>query len=240
MGLAANKMEKNMTQQKIKPEFILIDLDGTLIDSVPDLAYCVDEMMKQINLPTRGEAAVRDWVGNGVQRLVERALVNSVEGMPEASLMDQAYPIFLDLYQVNTSQRSRVYDGVVEGIEWMKAQGYGVSCVTNKAEAFTVPLLKDKGLYDYFEVVVSGDTCAEKKPHPMPLLYAAEKLGIAPENALMIADSQSDVKAARAAGFDIFCMTYGYNHGEDIRNYQPDAVMDSFMELPDYLAAKSF
>jgi len=240
MGLAANKMEKNMTQQKIKPEFILIDLDGTLIDSVPDLAYCVDEMMKQLNLPTRGEAAVRDWVGNGVQRLVERALVNSVEGMPEASLMDQAYPIFLDLYQVNTSQRSRVYDGVVEGIEWMKAQGYGVSCVTNKAEAFTVPLLKDKGLYDYFEVVVSGDTCAEKKPHPLPLLYAAEKLGIAPENALMIGDSQSDVKAARAAGFDIFCMTYGYNHGEDIRNYQPDAVMDSFMELPDYLAAKSF
>lgn len=226
-----------MSIEKIKPGFVLIDLDGTLIDSVPDLAYCVDEMMKQLGMPVRGEAAVRDWVGNGVQRLTERALINSVEGMPDQDLMDKAYPIFLELYKENTSKRSCVYEGVVEGIEWMKAQGYRVACVTNKAEAFTVPLLKDKGLYDYFEVVVSGDTCAEKKPHPMPLLYAAEQLGVKPENALMIGDSKSDVKAARAAGFHIFCMTYGYNHGEDIRDYEPDAVMDSFMELPNYLEA---
>ncbi|WP_178861981.1 phosphoglycolate phosphatase [Thiomicrorhabdus cannonii] len=225
--------------EKFKPGFVLIDLDGTLIDSVPDLAYCVDEMMKQLDMPVRGEAAVRDWVGNGVQRLTERALINAVDGMPDQALMDKAYPIFLELYKHNTSQRSRVYDGVVEGIEWMKANGYRVACVTNKAEAFTVPLLKDKGLYDYFEVIVSGDTCAEKKPHPMPLLYAAEQLGVAPENALMIGDSKSDVKAARAAGFHIFCMTYGYNHGEDIRNYEPDVVMDSFAELPNYLEAKA-
>lgn len=228
-----------MSQEKIKPGFILIDLDGTLIDSVPDLAYCVDEMMKQLNLPVRGEEAVRNWVGNGVQRLVERALINSVDGMPDQDLMDKAYPIYLELYKENTSKRSCVYEGVVEGIEWMKAQGYRVACVTNKAEAFTLPLLKDKGLYDYFEVVVSGDTCEEKKPHPMPLLHAADLLGVSPENALMIGDSKSDVKAARAAGFHIFCMTYGYNHGEDIRNYEPDAVMDSFLELPNYLAAKS-
>lgn len=224
--------------QKFKPGFVLIDLDGTLIDSVPDLAYCVDEMMKQLGMPVRGEDAVRNWVGNGVQRLTERALINSVDGMPDQELMDKAYPIFLELYKENTSQRSCVYDGVIEGIEWMKAQGYRVACVTNKAEAFTVPLLKDKGLYDYFEVVVSGDTCAEKKPHPMPLLYAAEQLGVEPENALMIGDSRSDVKAARAAGFHIFCMTYGYNHGEDIRDYNPDVVMDSFVELKDYLEAK--
>jgi phosphoglycolate phosphatase len=227
-----------MSQQKIKPGFILIDLDGTLIDSVPDLAYCVDEMMKQLGMPLRGEEAVGNWVGNGVQRMVERALINDLDGMPEPELMEKAYPIFLDLYKDNTSKRSCVYEGVVEGIEWMKAQGYRVACVTNKAEAFTIPLLKDKGLYDYFEVVVSGDTCEEKKPHPMPLLHAAEQLGVAPENALMIGDSKSDVKAARAAGFHIFCMTYGYNHGEDIRNYEPDAVMDSFMELPNYLEAK--
>lgn len=226
-----------MSIEKIKPGFILIDLDGTLIDSVPDLAYCVDEMMKQLGMPVRGEAAVRNWVGNGVQRLTERALINSVEGMPDQDLMDRAYPIFLALYKENTSKRSCVYEGVSEGIEWMKAQGYRVACVTNKAEAFTIPLLKDKGLFEYFEVVVSGDTCEEKKPHPMPLLFAAEQLGVSPENALMIGDSRSDVKAARAAGFHIFCMTYGYNHGEDIRDYQPDAVMDSFMELPNYLQA---
>lgn len=224
--------------EKLKPGFILIDLDGTLIDSVPDLAYCVDETMKQMDMPVRGEAAVRNWVGNGVQRLVERALINSVDGMPEQELMDKAYPIFLELYKENTSQRSCVYDGVVDGIEWMKAQGYRVACVTNKAEAFTVPLLKDKGLHDYFEVIVSGDTCEKKKPDPMPLLHAADLLGVSPENALMIGDSKSDVKAARAAGFHIFCMTYGYNHGEDIRDYNPDVVVDSFAEFVNYLEAK--
>ncbi|MDG6774421.1 phosphoglycolate phosphatase [Thiomicrorhabdus sp. ZW0627] len=225
--------------EKFKPGFVLIDLDGTLIDSVPDLAYCVDEMMKKLDMPVRGEDAVRNWVGNGVERLTERALINAVDGEPDPELMAKAYPIFLELYKDNTSQRSRVYDGVVEGIEWMIAQGYRVACVTNKAEAFTVPLLKDKGLHDYFEVIVSGDTCAEKKPHPMPLLHAAKQLGVEPENALMIGDSKSDVKAARAAGFHIFCMTYGYNHGEDIRDYEPDVVMDSFAELPNYLEAKA-
>ena len=224
--------------QKIKPDFVLIDLDGTLIDSVPDLAYCVDEMMSQLGLPKHGQDAVRNWVGNGVQRLTERALVNSVDGMPEQTLMDKAYPVFLELYAQNNSQRSKVYDGVIEGLSWMKDNGYRVGCVTNKAEAFTVPLLKDKALFDVFEVVVSGDTCTEKKPHPMPLLHAAQLMGIEPENALMIGDSRSDVKAARAAGFNIFCMTYGYNHGEDIRDYHPDAVMNSFLELPNYMEAK--
>jgi len=224
--------------QKIKPGFVLIDLDGTLIDSVPDLAYCVDEMMKQLGMPVRGEAAVRNWVGNGVERLVRRALINAVEGEPDDNLFEKAYPIFYALYKQNTSQRSCVYAGVKEGIEWMLAQGYRLSCVTNKAEAFTVPLLKDKGLFDYFEFVVSGDTCTEKKPHPMPLLHAAKLMNVNPQNALMLGDSKSDVKAARAAGFHIFCMTYGYNHGEDIRVYQPDAVMDSMVELANYLEGK--
>ncbi|WP_044408631.1 phosphoglycolate phosphatase [Thiomicrospira microaerophila] len=222
---------------KIKPGLVLIDLDGTLIDSVPDLAYCVDQMMAQLAMPLRGEAAVRNWVGNGVERLVRRALINAVDGEPDEDLFARAYPIFLALYTDNYSQRSRVYDGVVEGLEWMLAQGYRLSCVTNKAEAFTLPLLKDKGLHDYFEFVVSGDTCAEKKPHPMPLLHAAELMKVSPDNALMIGDSKSDVKAARAAGFHIFCMTYGYNHGEDIRDYQPDVVMDSMTELANYLEA---
>ena len=224
--------------EKLKPGFVLFDLDGTLIDSVPDLAYCVDEMMKQLGLPVRGEDAVRDWVGNGVQRLTERALIGAVEGMPDQDLMDKAYPIFLELYAENTSKRSCVYDGVIEGIEWMLEQGYRIACVTNKAEAFTIPLLKDKGLHDYFEFIVSGDTCAEKKPHPMPLLHAAKLMGVEPENALMVGDSRSDVKAARAAGFHIFCMTYGYNHGEDIRDYNPDVIMDSFAEFPNYIEAK--
>jgi len=224
--------------EKIRPDFVLIDLDGTLIDSVPDLAYCVDEMMKQLDMPTRGEAAVRNWVGNGVERLVRRALINAIDGEPDEALFEKAYPIFLELYKDNTSKRSQVYPGVLEGLEWLKANDYKVGCVTNKAEAFTVPLLKDKGLYDYFDVVVSGDTCSKKKPDPEPLLYAAEQMGVTPDHALMIGDSKSDVKAARAAGFHIFCMPYGYNHGEDIRDYDPDLVIDSMAELPKYLKAK--
>lgn len=214
-----------------RPEMILIDLDGTLIDSVPDLAYCVDEMMAELGMPRRGEDAVRQWVGNGIERLVQRALTNDLDAMPEEALYEKALPVFKALYAENTSGRSQVYPGVVEGLNYLKDSGYRIACVTNKAEQFTLPLLKDLGLYDCFELVVSGDTTPKKKPDPMPLLYAAEKFGAHPDACLMIGDSQSDVKAARAARFQIVCMTYGYNHGEDIRQYEPDAVIDSMVEL---------
>ncbi len=214
-----------------KPKMVLIDVDGTLVDSVPDLAWCVDEMMRQLELPERGESSVRHWVGNGVPRLVERALTNDLDGTPDKALFDKAYPIFLDLYADNTSKRSMLYDGVKEGLEYLQSAGYRLGCVTNKASQFTVPLLKTLGLYDLFEIVISGDTLPKKKPDPLPLLHAAEKLGVTPAESLMLGDSMSDVKAARAAGFRIVCMTYGYNHGEDIRDSNPDAVIDSMAEL---------
>ena len=214
-----------------KPEMILIDVDGTLVDSVPDLAFCVDEMMKQLGRPVHGEAKVRDWVGNGVERLVRRALIGQLDGEPDEADFERAYPIFLELYAVNTSQRSLLYPGIREGLAYLKQQGYRLGCVTNKASQFTLPLLRDLGVHDEFEIIVAGDTLPQKKPDPTPLLYAAEQLGIKPENALMVGDSQSDVKAARAAGFQIVCMSYGYNHGEDIRNYNPDAVIDTLTEI---------
>ena len=210
---------------------ILIDVDGTLVDSVPDLAFCVDEMMKRLGRPPHGEAKVRDWVGNGVERLVRRALVGQLDGEPDEALFQQAYPIFLELYAENTSKRSRLYPGIREGLEWLKAQGYPLGCVTNKAAQFTEPLLRDLGVADYFAIVISGDTLPKKKPDPAPLLHAAEFFGVAPEQSLMVGDSVSDVKAARAAGFRIVCMSYGYNHGQDIREAHPDAVIDSLVEL---------
>ena len=219
-----------------KPEMVLIDVDGTLVDSVPDLAYCVDEMMKQLGMPVHGEAKVREWVGNGVERLVRRALIGKLEGEPDEGLYQKAYPIFLDLYTENTSKRSCLYPGVKQGLEYLKSEGYKIGCVTNKAAQFTEPLLDDLGVSDYFSIVISGDTLEKKKPDPMPLLHAAKHFNVAPEQALMIGDSISDVKAARAAGFRIVCMTYGYNHGVDIREAKPDAVMDSMAELPDLLA----
>jgi len=218
-----------------KPQMVLIDVDGTLVDSVPDLAFCVDEMMQQLGMSAHGESAVREWVGNGVERLVRRALVGQLDGEPDDALFEKAYPIFLELYAENTSKRSELYPGVREGLDYLKASGLKLGCVTNKAACFTEPLLQDLGIFDEFAIVVSGDTLAKKKPDPLPLLHAAEFFDVAPENALMLGDSVSDVKAARAAGFQIICMTYGYNHGVDIRDSSPDAVIDSMAELPSLL-----
>ena len=214
-----------------KPKMVLIDVDGTLVDSVPDLAYCVDEMMKRLGRPPHGEERVRDWVGNGVERLVGRALVGQLDGEPSAEDFARAYPLFLELYRENTAQRSCLYPGVSEGLEYLRSQGYQLGCVTNKAAQFTVPLLKAMGIYDEFGIVVSGDTLPVKKPDPLPLLHAAEHFGVQPSDSLMLGDSRSDVTAARAAGFQVVCMSYGYNHGEDIRDYAPDAMIDSMAEL---------
>jgi len=210
---------------------VLIDLDGTLVDSVPDLAWCVDEMMKAMDMPARGEANVRNWVGNGVPRLIHRALINQLDGESSDALYAKAAPIFMALYADNASKRSHLYPHISDGLQWLKDQGIRIGCVTNKDEQFTLPILKNLGIYDYFEIVISGDTLPLKKPDPAPLLHGAEYFGIKPENALMIGDSISDVKASRAAGFSIICMSYGYNHGVDIRTANPDAVIDSFAEL---------
>ncbi|MGY8895077.1 MAG: phosphoglycolate phosphatase [Gammaproteobacteria bacterium] len=224
-----------MSVKKFSPKLIMIDVDGTLVDSVPDLAYCVDETMKAIGKKPWGEAQVRHWVGNGVPKLVERSLTGELEGTPDQVEYDQAYPIFLELYSHNTSVRSCLYDGVKEGLDYMKAQGYTLGCVTNKDEQFTLPILKDLGIFDYFGIVVSGDTLSKKKPDPLPLLHSAEFFGIDPQHSLMLGDSVSDVKASRAAGFEIICMSYGYNHGNDIRDTNPDLVIDSMAELKEYL-----
>ena len=214
-----------------KPEMVLIDVDGTLVDSVPDLAWCVDAMMRELGMPERGEERVRHWVGNGVERLTKRALINQLDGEPDEELYVRALPIFQQLYSENTSKRSCLYEGVSEALEFLKTTSVRIGCVTNKASQFTLPILRDLGIADYFEIVICGDMVERKKPDPMPLLQAAEQLHTAPEASLMLGDSMSDVKAARAAGFQIVCMSYGYNHGEDIRDYHPDAVVDSMAEI---------
>ncbi|RMD79588.1 MAG: phosphoglycolate phosphatase [Gammaproteobacteria bacterium] len=220
-----------------RPEMVLLDVDGTLVDSVPDLAYCIDAMMKALGLPRRGEDKVRLWVGNGVERLVKRALVDDLEGEPDPDLFQRALPIFLDCYQANICKRSRLFPGVREGLAWLKREGFKLGCVTNKSERFTLPLLEALGIRDYFQVVVCGDTLDRQKPDPAPLLHAARTLGVAPERSLLVGDSVSDVRAARAAGFQVVCVSYGYNHGEDIRKAGCDAVIDRLTELPELIGA---
>lgn len=216
---------------------ILIDLDGTLIDTVPDLAHAVDITMARIGMPPRGEQRVRQWIGNGAERLVRRALINAVDGEPDEALFHRAYPVFLEAYEADVCTYSRPFPGVVDGLAALEAAGYPLGCVTNKPKRFTEPLLDALGLSRHFGVIISGDTLDKQKPDPAPLLHAARHFKVRPEESLMVGDSINDVRAARAAGFSIVCVPYGYNHGHDIREAEPDAVITSLAELPGLIEA---
>lgn len=216
-----------------RPDMVLLDLDGTLVDSAPDIAFCVDAMLQRMDLPPRGEDKVRMWVGNGAERLVHRALCDDAEGIADPETFARAYALFSDFYEQNTSKRSRLYPGAREGLDFLCGSGVMLGCVTNKRGRFTEPLLRALGILNDFDIVISGDTLPKKKPDPMPLLHASEMLGAKPENALMIGDSLNDIEAARAAGFQIVAVSYGYNQGRDIAAARPDAVVDSLARLPD-------
>lgn len=216
---------------KRTPGFLVIDLDGTMVDSVPDLTYCVDKMMETLGLPARGTVKVRQWVGNGVEKLVARALSNDLAGeITDPVLYERALAIFRPCYQDRNAVDSYVYPHVKETLHLLKSH-FPLVSVTNKAAQFTEPLLRDLGLWDFFRFVISGDTLPEKKPHPAPLLYAAKTLGFLPEEGLMVGDSQSDIKAARAAGMPVVCLRDGYNHGQAIADFDPDAILDTFADL---------
>lgn len=216
-------------------KIVLIDLDGTLIHTAPDLADAANRMLIELGLPARNEAAVANWIGNGVSRLVKRALTGSMDAEPDPALYAKAYPLFLKHYGERVAARSRPFPGVVDGLQQLRAAGYRLACITNKAEAFTVPLLKALNLYSYFELVISGDSLPRKKPDPLPLLHACQHFGIRPEHGLLVGDSRNDTQAARAAGMPVICVTYGYNRGEDVRELQPEAVIDSLTELPSHI-----
>lgn len=215
----------------LRPAMILCDLDGTMIDSAPDLADCIDILLPRLGLPQRGEEAVRMWIGNGIERLLHRALTNDLDGSASPDLFSAALPQFLELYAIHNNLRSRVYPGVDELLAKLRDSGIALACVTNKATRFVLPLLDHFQLTQYFPLIVAGDTLPAKKPNPAPLLYAANYFQIPVANCLMLGDSINDIQAARAAQFAIICVSYGYNHGADIRTSFPDAVIDSLPEL---------
>lgn len=216
-------------------KMVMIDLDGTLINTAPDLAAAANRMLADLGRPERDMETVATWIGNGVPRLVKRALTGEMQGEPEPALYERAYSIYEKHYRACVSERSRPFPGVVEGLAQLQAMGFELACITNKAQLFTLPLLENLDLRRYFKLVLSGDSLPKKKPDPLPLQHACAHFGITPDHGVLIGDSENDVQAARAAGMPVICVTYGYNHGKDIRESQPDAVIDSLAELPRYL-----
>jgi phosphoglycolate phosphatase len=214
---------------------VMIDLDGTLIHTAPDLAACANRMLADLGRAAYPVETVMTWIGNGVPRLVKRALTGDMWAEPDAALCEQALAIFQRHYLAHVSDLSRPFPGVVAGLDRLKARGFRLACITNKAEAFTLPLLRNLDLYKYFELVLSGDSLPKQKPDPLPLLHACQHFEITPEHGMLIGDSSNDVEAARAAGMPVICVPYGYNHGHDIRESHPDAVVDSLEALESYL-----
>ena len=214
-----------------KPDLVLFDLDGTLIDTAPDLAWSINATLQELGLPICGETRIRGWIGSGIEGVMKRALTNDINGQPEPALYAKALSIFMDIYFDNVCKRSRIYPGVKEALAYLQEGDYKIACVTNKTSRFTDKLLKSIGLYDEFGIIVSGDTLPVKKPDPQPLLHAAAHFSIDAGAALMVGDSVTDINAARAAGFKILCVPYGYNMGRDIYDLKPDAVVETLAEL---------
>lgn len=217
------------------PRLLLIDLDGTLVDSVPDLAAAVNRMLDDLGRPPAAQDDVRNWVGNGAVRLVKRALVNALDGEPEPAEFERAMPLFLAYYAEENCRHSLPYPTVRATLERLAATGMHLACVTNKPGDFTLPMLEQLDLARFFALVVAGDTAPAVKPDPAPLLHAMDFFKVPPAEALMVGDSVNDIQAARAAGIPVICVSYGYNHGRDIRGAAPDAVIDSLAELEQLL-----
>lgn len=213
------------------PRLVMFDLDGTLMDSVPDLAAAVDSMLRQLGREPAGVERVRDWVGNGSRVLVRRALAGHDEhaGIGDAAT-ERALALFLRAY-AGSHALTTVYPGVRECLDWLAARKVGLAVITNKPSQFVAPLLEEKGLGGYFSWLVGGDTLPQQKPDPAALFWVMDKAGVKPGEALFIGDSRNDVQAANAAGVRCVGVTYGYNHGRPITEERPALVLDDLRLL---------
>jgi phosphoglycolate phosphatase len=206
---------------------VTIDLDGTLADTIPDLAAGANAMLAELGRPALALERIRTFVGKGIPKLVERTLT---ESFGDAALMERALPVFERHYAAANGRHSELYPGVSEGLAALREMNVPLACVTNKSGRFTAPLLEQLGLAGYFAQVVAGDTLPRKKPDPAQILHACAAFGVAPREMLVIGDSVNDAEAARAAGCPVFCVTYGYNEGHDVRSLDVDAIVPSLIE----------
>jgi phosphoglycolate phosphatase len=212
---------------------ILFDLDGTLIDSVPDLANAINHMLKALDKPTYDEHVIRMWVGNGAGVLVKRALSGTVEidESLDATLFEDALKIFLSYYSIHLADFTQPYPEVKETLIALKDQGYRLAIVTNKPFLFIVPILEQLGMRESFEYFIGGDSLEKRKPDPEPLQYVAKEMGLEVNECIMIGDSKNDLIAAQNATMSSIGVSYGYNYNEELSIYKPHAIVDSFGEI---------
>ena len=213
---------------------VLCDLDGTLLDTAQDLANAANRMLADMNLPLRTLNEISCYIGKGIPTLVHRSLSGRQDGKADTALYERALPLFETYYAQESGRNTQVYPGVFEGLARLRAAQIKLACLTNKAERYTLDLLKKMELAPYFDLVVSGDSLPRKKPDPMPVLHACERLGAARDQALMVGDSMNDVEAARAAGVQVIVVPYGYTEGEPVESLCADAV------VPDLLAVAAY
>lgn len=211
-----------------------IDLDGTLLDTIADLALACNAMLAELGRPQRNQEEIHSFVGKGMAVLVERCLHN--DAPPSAALLAEGIDIFRRRYTQLNGQATRIYPGVIAGLDALQAQGLTLACVTNKPAMFTEPLLTRMQLAHYFHIVISGDTLPNKKPHPEPILHACKIMRTMPQHNLHIGDSSNDIEAARNAGCSIVCVDYGYNEGRPVDSADCDALVSSLLKAAEFAA----
>jgi len=221
----------------VNKKVILFDLDGTLINSAPDLAVAVNHMLKSLNRDTFSQEVIHNWVGNGALTLVKRALSGSTEidESLDDEVIKQATDIFMNFYSKNLCNTTVAYDNVRTTLETLKIRGYKLAIVTNKPFAFVAPILNGLSLDGLFELILGGDSLPTKKPDPEPLLFVSKKLNTPVEHCVMVGDSKNDILAANSCGMDSIGVTYGYNYGEDMQVHNPTFVVSDFGEILELL-----
>lgn len=216
--------------QRFRARGVVVDLDGTLLDTVGDLAAAVDAMLVELGRPAIGEAVVRTYVGKGARALVQRALAGSLDGRIDDAAVDRAMPVFERHYRRENGRGATMYPQVVDGLEALRKKRLRLACVTNKPQVFADDLLERTGLARYFELTLGGDALAYRKPDPEPLLHACERFDARPSEMVAIGDSLNDAQAARAAGMPVIILPYGYNEGRPAESIDADAHVATLLD----------
>lgn len=218
------------SSQTLELDAVMVDLDGTMVNTLGDFAEALNRMLADLQLPPIAPKAIEHMVGKGSEHLI-RSVLAHVGAQDVEGAYPRAWQRYEHHYLAINGQFADVYPGVREGLEALKARGLRLACLTNKPLSFTRPLLAAKGLDGFFDQVFGGDSFECKKPDPMPLLKTCEALGSQPARTLMVGDSSNDAQAAQAAGCPVVLMTYGYNHGQPITAVAAQAHLDSLAQL---------